>query len=101
IGGNSGRARQRVADHGDGWCPFPAPAALAKTARTTGLDGPAALAVALGDLRRRCEAAGRDASTLDVQFANPAGGDPASDAFDADAHLAGLDELAALGVTWI
>src|SRR5688572_14269275 len=29
IGGNSARARQRVADHGDGWCPFPAPAALA------------------------------------------------------------------------
>ena len=29
-----------------------------------------------------------------------AGGSPDSDAFDADAHRAGLDELAALGMTW-
>ena len=26
IGGNSGQARQRAAERGDGWCPFPAPA---------------------------------------------------------------------------
>ncbi len=38
IGGNSGQARQRVADHGDGWCPFPAPAIVATTARTASLD---------------------------------------------------------------
>ena len=40
IGGNSGRARQRVADHGEGWCPFPAPAIVATTARTASLDTP-------------------------------------------------------------
>ena len=50
---------------------------------------------------RRLEEAGRDPSSIDITFSNPAGGDPASDAFDADAHLEGLAELAALGVTWV
>ena len=40
---------------------------------------------------RRLDAAGRDPATVDITFSNPAGGDPASDAFDADAHLEGLD----------
>ena len=34
IGGNTAAARRRVAEYGDGWCPFPAPAGLAQTART-------------------------------------------------------------------
>jgi probable F420-dependent oxidoreductase len=101
IGGNSGQARQRVADRGDGWCPFPAPAVLAKTARTVALDTPERLADAVDDLRTRLDAAGRDPETVDVAFANPAGGDPSSDAFDAEAHLEGLSALAALGVTWV
>jgi probable F420-dependent oxidoreductase len=101
IGGNSGRARQRVADHGDGWCPFPAPAALARTARTVALDSHAALSRAVDDLHARLEAAGRDPATVDIAFTTPAGGDPAADAFDADAHLEGLAELASLGVTWV
>ncbi|MEQ1786874.1 MAG: LLM class F420-dependent oxidoreductase, partial [Acidimicrobiales bacterium] len=101
IGGNSGRARQRVAEHGDGWCPFPAPAGVASTARTTALDSDALLADAIDDLRARLDAAGRDPATVDITFANPAGGDPSTDAFDADAHLDGLDTLAALGVTWV
>ena len=101
IGGNSGRARQRVADHGDGWCPFPAPAVLARTARTVALDTPEALAAAIDDLRRRLDVAGRDPASVDIAFSCPPGGDPWSDAFDADAHLAGLAALAALGVTWV
>ena len=101
IGGNSGRARQRVADHGDGWCPFPAPAIVATTARTASLDTTELLAEAIDDLRRRLDAAGRDPATVDIAFSNPAGGDPASDAFDADAHLEGLAELARLGVSWV
>ncbi len=101
IGGNSGRARQRVADRGDGWCPFPAPAGLAQTARTTALDTPERLAAAADDLRARLDAAGRDPASVDIAFACHAGGNPAADGFDADAHLAGLAELAALGVTWV
>jgi probable F420-dependent oxidoreductase len=101
IGGNGTRARQRVADRGEGWCPFPAPAALARTARTVTLDTVEGLAAAIDDLRRRVEAAGRDPATIDICFSNPAGGHPASPDFDADAHLAGLATLADVGVTWV
>lgn len=101
IGGNSAQARQRVAERGDGWAPFPAPAVLAKTARTVALDTPERLATAIDDLRARLDAAGRDPATVDITFANPLGGDPASDTFDAAAHLDGLDALGALGVTWV
>jgi probable F420-dependent oxidoreductase len=101
IGGNSGRARQRVAEHGDGWCPFPAPAIVANTARTASLDTAEAFAEAVDDLRRRLDAAGRDPAGVDVCFANPAGGNPADDGFDADAHLEGLAGLADTGVTWV
>lgn len=100
IGGNSQRSRQRVADVGDGWNPFPSPAALARTAKTPVLETVDDLARMLDDLWRRVEAAGRDRATIDVAFLTHEGGDPGDDAFDVDAHRAALDELAALGVTW-
>jgi probable F420-dependent oxidoreductase len=100
IGGNSSRARQRVADRGQGWCPFPAPPGLAASARTVALDTPERLSAAIDDLRRRLDAANRDPASIDIAFTNAAGGNPAIDSFDADTHLAGLDRLAALGVTW-
>jgi probable F420-dependent oxidoreductase len=90
IGGNSAAARQRVADHAEGWCPFPAPSVLARTARTVVLDSLGALAEAVDDLRRRLEAAGRDPEGVDVCFAAPPGKDPAA-----------LEELARIGVTWV
>jgi probable F420-dependent oxidoreductase len=101
IGGNSGRARQRVAERGDGWCPFPAPALLAQTSRTVALDSFELLAEAIDDLHRRLEGAGRDPASVDISFSNPAGGAPGSDDFDAATHRAGLERLAALGVTWV
>lgn len=100
IGGNSARARQRVADGADGWNPFPAPAKLAETARTPPLETSADLAERLDDLWRRMDVAGRDRSDLDIAFAASAGGSPADDGFDADAHLDELDDLAAIGMTW-
>jgi probable F420-dependent oxidoreductase len=100
IGGNSAQARQRVADRGDGWAPFPAPAGLARTARTVALDTDG-LPTAIADLHARLVDAGRDPASVDITWACHAGGDPSSDAFDADAHLAGLAALAALGVTWV
>ncbi len=101
IGGNGGRARQRVADRAQGWCPFPAPAALARTARTVALDTVEGLAAAIDDLRARVEAAGRDPAGIDICFGTPAGGNPADADFDADAHREGLAALADLGVTWV
>jgi len=101
IGGNTAAARTRVAAHGQGWCPFRAPAMLAQTARTAALESLADLAAGIGDLRRRLEEAGRDPSTVDVTFTNHAGGTPGADDFDADAFLEGVAQLTELGVTWV
>ncbi|HEY7053914.1 MAG TPA: LLM class F420-dependent oxidoreductase [Mycobacterium sp.] len=101
VGGNTGRARQRVAAHGDGWCPFPAPAALASTAGTTAIDSVEKLGVAIDDLRRRFDAADRDFSSVDITFTNFAGGAPGRPDFNGDDYLDGLDKLAAIGVTWV
>ena len=101
IGGNSARSRQRVADHGDGWAPFPAAPGIARTARTAPLDTAQALAAAVEDLYARLDAAGRDPGTVDICFATTAGGDLESPTFNAGAHMEGLAELASLGVTWV
>ncbi|MGO4442849.1 LLM class F420-dependent oxidoreductase [Mycobacterium sp. 2YAF39] len=100
IGGNTSAARKRVVNHGDGWCPFPAPAMLAQTARTAVMDSEA-LASGVEDLRRRFDVAGRDFTGIDVTFTNADGGSPGSDDFNADAYLTGLENLAAVGVTWV
>ncbi|GAB3233378.1 LLM class F420-dependent oxidoreductase [Mycolicibacterium hippocampi] len=101
IGGNTAAARARVAAHGQGWCPFRAPAVLAQTARTATLDSVDRLAAGITDLRRRLEDAGRDPGDVDVVFTNSAGGSPGDDDFDPDAFLAGVAELETAGVTWV
>jgi probable F420-dependent oxidoreductase len=100
IGGNTLAARRRVVQFGDGWCPFPAPALLAQTARTSAMDSDT-LAEGIDDLRRRFDEAGRDFSMIDITFTNPDGGSPGSDDFNADEYLSGLEKLAAVGVTWV
>ncbi|EKF24245.1 putative F420-dependent oxidoreductase domain protein [Mycolicibacterium hassiacum DSM 44199] len=100
IGGNTAAARARVTAHGDGWCPFAAPAALAQTARTAPMDAER-LAAAVDDLRRRFDEAGRDFAALDIAFTNDEGGTPGCDDFNPDAYLAGVEKLAAIGVNWI
>jgi probable F420-dependent oxidoreductase len=101
IGGNTTTARHRVAQYGDGWCPFPAPPQLAQTAGTAVIDSVERLTDGIDDLRRRCDAAGRDPSAIDITFSNFEGGSPATDDFNADAYLGGLEKLAAVGVTWV
>ena len=101
IGGNTAAARRRAAVKGDGWCPFPAPAALAHTARTASLDSLDSLAAGIDDLRRRIDDAGRDAAKIDIVFTNLDGGSPADADFNADAYRAELEKLAKLGVTWV
>lgn len=100
IGGNTAAARRRVTTHGDGWCPFPAPAILAQTARTAELNSET-LGEGIDDLRRRLEAAGRDPSGIDISFTNAEGGSLADDGFNADAYLGGVEKLSAQGVTWL
>ena len=100
IGGNTAAARRRVTTHGDGWCPFPAPAMLAQTARTAEMNSEV-LGAGIDDLRRRLEAAGRNPDAIDISFTNAEGGSPGAGEFNADAYLGGVEKLAALGVTWL
>ncbi len=100
IGGNSRLSRRRAAATADGWVPFPAPRGLAATTRTPPLETVGDLRAMLEDLWRQAEAAGRDPADIDVSFTTLAGGSPADDGFNPDAHLQSLDELAGLGVTW-
>jgi probable F420-dependent oxidoreductase len=100
IGGNTSAARQRVAQHGDGWCPFAAPATLARVTGTATMDAEVNLKTGIEDLRRRCDAAQRDTSAIDIVF-NGLRGTPGTSEFHADAYLEEVDRLAGLGVTAI
>lgn len=62
------------------------------------MDAEAGLAVGLDDLRRRCDAAGRDFASIDVAF-NGLPGTPGTPSFGADAYLSEVDRLGRLGVT--
>jgi probable F420-dependent oxidoreductase len=99
IGGNSERARRRVALFGDGWNPFPAPPALARTARTKALETLEDLAPMIRHLRRLIEEEGRDPATVDVAFTTGKPG-PHDPAFRPQDHLRALEQMAAIGVTW-
>ena len=100
IGGNSRLSRRRVARYGDGWTPFPAPRTLSTTTKTPPLETVEDLSAMLDDLWQYLDEEGRERSSIDVAFSTPAGGS-LDDDFNADAHLAALDELASLGVTWV
>lgn len=100
IGGNSALTRRRVAAVGDGWSPFPAPAMLARTAKTPVLETVDDLQVMLDDLWRLVEGNGRDPGAIDVVFGTPSVGQPGDERFDGEAHREGLADLASRGVTW-
>jgi probable F420-dependent oxidoreductase len=100
IGGNSRLSRQRVARYGNGWTPFPAPRSLSATTKTPPLESLDDLAVMLDELWGFVDEEGRARSDIDVAFVAPAGG-RLDEGFNAEAHLASLDDLAELGVSWI
>ena len=98
VGGNTGAARQRVVVHGEGWCPFPAPPALAERTGSAPMDTDDLLRAGIDDLRRRLDSAGRDPDGVDVAFS--AYNRPPTTAEEAEPVLERIDQLAALGVTW-
>jgi len=100
IGGNSRLARQRVARYAQGWMPFPAPAALARTTKTPALETHADLARYLDELWILLDEAGRDRADIDIHFHNDHGGAPGHSDFEPGTWLAGLGALSDLGVTW-
>jgi len=100
IGGNSALSRRRVAAVGDCWTPFPAPAVLAKTAKTPVLETVDDLAGMLDHLWRCVDEAGRDRKAIDVSMSALGCAGPGDERFDTEQHLDVLGQLAELGVTW-
>jgi probable F420-dependent oxidoreductase len=98
FGGNSVRARQRVASAGHGWAPLMNDATTANTNRTALLDTPRKLAAAIDELHGFLVAAGRDPAAVDVQVETPQAGAWAAET-SLERHRDHLGELAAVGVT--
>jgi probable F420-dependent oxidoreductase len=98
IGGNSRRARERVAAYADGWAPMMIDRRLARTTRTGAIESVEALADALRDLRSLVEQAGRDPADIDVQVQWHAASRIDTDPAEA---LAFVEQLAQVGVTWL
>jgi hypothetical protein len=102
IGGNSARARQRVADYGEGWTPIFADDRAARTTRTAPLPDVASMAVAIADLKQRVETAGRDPSTVTVQIQQLRGPGRVLEAEgNYGPYLQWLAELESIGVTQV
>jgi probable F420-dependent oxidoreductase len=98
IGGNSARARQRVAHYGSGWTPIIAGDVMARTTRTAPIPDVDTLALYVGDLHRRMEQAGRGGEEVTIQIQG-GGGRLTTGGEPLDSYLTYLDELEAAGVT--
>jgi alkanesulfonate monooxygenase SsuD/methylene tetrahydromethanopterin reductase-like flavin-dependent oxidoreductase (luciferase family) len=98
FGGNSVRARKRVARAGQGWAPLMNDPTAAKTNRTAVLDTPRKLAVAVEQLRDFLVAEGRDPAGVDVAVETPHAGAWAFET-SLERHRDHLGELSAVGVT--
>jgi probable F420-dependent oxidoreductase len=98
IGGNSRAAMKRAVDRGDGWVPFPNPPEAARTVRTPTLSTIEELAARLTEMRDYATAAGRTAP-IDVCFG------PFTllgrTGYDIARLRSEVDDLEALGVTWL
>jgi probable F420-dependent oxidoreductase len=97
VGGNSRSAIRRAVELGDGWVPFPNPAAMAKYTRTPAME-------TLDDLRRRLELAREHAraverrTPLEVCYSLYSMASRAIDHGEARERIAQLREV---GVTWL
>lgn len=100
IGGNSGPARRRVVELGDGWMPMAQSAAMAQVTKTPPLEDLPTLGSLIEDLNKRRADLGR--SAMDVSFV-PFEKDllRAGAQEFATALAARLDDYAEAGVTWL
>ncbi|MBJ7336520.1 MAG: TIGR03619 family F420-dependent LLM class oxidoreductase [Mycolicibacterium sp.] len=83
IGGNGTAARRRVVEHGSGWMPVIGSPAVASTIGTRALTDVAEFGSAVGELKTRLEAAGRDPAAIDIQV---------------EQHVVDLNDAGAVGV---
>ncbi|HZR81813.1 MAG TPA: LLM class F420-dependent oxidoreductase [Candidatus Binatia bacterium] len=97
VGGNSRSAIRRAVELGDGWVPFPNPAAMAKYTRTPTLETIDDLAARLTIAREHARAVGRTAP-LDVCYSLYASTSQSVDPAEAVDRVAALR---AVGVTWL
>lgn len=100
VGGNSPRAIRRAVDHGQGWSPFPLPAAGKRRTRTASMASIADLVAGIDRMRDYAARQGRE-DALDVNFV-PFGLAMNVPELPSDAEIA--DQLGALdeaGVTWV
>jgi probable F420-dependent oxidoreductase len=97
MGGNSGAARRRAIERGQGWIPIGQPAAMAKITRTPPLETLTELRELVDEMQQRRSELGKD--PLDICFS------PFGDASDTTAWLEQIrDDLPAYedaGVTWL
>jgi probable F420-dependent oxidoreductase len=98
IGGNSTRARQRVATVAQGWAGLVMGEQAAKTTRTPAIENLDDLAAAIADIRRRAAEAGRDPAEIDVQaqWREVSAQQP-----DHGQVLGAIGQLTGIGVTWV
>lgn len=96
IGGNSKRARRRAVEFANGWIPMPAPRKFAKHVRSAPLETMDDLRAALAYAHDHAKQVGRS-EPLDVMF-GPFHANYAQDSFDVGEYVAGIQELAELGV---
>jgi alkanesulfonate monooxygenase SsuD/methylene tetrahydromethanopterin reductase-like flavin-dependent oxidoreductase (luciferase family) len=99
VGGNSERAMRRAAEGLDGWSPFPVRGKMSQRVRTDVIADMADLERKIGELRAMAEQAGRT-TPLDIAFSPFALVMQAKERPQADAIIADLAGLAAIGVTW-
>ena len=99
IGGNSKAARRRVAERAQGWMPMIGSAELSRTTQTAMLGSFADVAVAIREVARAAEAAGRT-EPLDFlcSYSDPSIHQPA---VDADRHREAFAEMEGSGLTWV
>ncbi len=98
VGGNSKRAIRRAVDLGQGWVPFPAPAILAKTARTAAMESVDDLKPRLAYMRDYAKEAG---TPVPKDIVGPSFTPWARDPSQSAAFLDEVKKLAAVGATWI
>lgn len=100
VGGNAPRAIRRAVEHGDGWSPFPLPAAGAGRTRSAAIESVADLAKGIERMHAQAREQGRD-RPLDVNFVPFGLGMNRRGPLEVEALREQLAALAEIGVTWL
>jgi probable F420-dependent oxidoreductase len=99
LGGNSAKARERLARWGDGWAALIGSRELTTTSRTPSITGPADLAPIIRDIERRLQSHHRSLNDIDIMCGGP--GATLSNDLSSEERVDELNRLAEIGVTWI